>query len=63
MNRGIEQGIGQRKESVIKAMLQKNTCIEDIHDIAGKSIEEIKKNRRIYERRLSSLLFFLKNIW
>ena len=39
LNRGIEQGI----ESVIKTMLQRNMNIEDIHDITGKSIEEIKK--------------------
>ena len=43
LNRGIEQGISQEKESTIKAMLKKNMNIEDIHDITGKSIEEIKK--------------------
>lgn len=39
LNRGIEQGI----DFVIKSMLQKKMNIEDIHDITGKSIEEIKK--------------------
>ena len=43
ISQGFEQGIEQEKESVIKSMLQKNMNIEDIHDITGKSIEEIKK--------------------
>ena len=47
LNRGIDQGISQgierEKESVIKAMLQKNMNTEDICDITGKSIEEIKR--------------------
>ncbi len=43
ISQGIEQGIEQETESVIKAMLQKKMNIEDIHDITGKSIEEIKR--------------------
>ena len=43
ISQGFEQGIEQEKESVIKSMLQKNMNIEDIHDITGKSIVEIKK--------------------
>ena len=40
---GISKGISQEKVSIVKNMLKKNMSIEDISDITGLSIEEIKK--------------------
>ena len=40
---GISKGISQEKVSIAKNMLKKNMSIEDISDITGLSIEEIKK--------------------
>ena len=40
---GIEQGIEQNTKDVILNMLHKNISLEDIRDVTGKSIEEIKK--------------------
>ena len=39
---GIEEGIEQANLNNIKAMLKKNISLEDISEITGKSIEEIK---------------------
>ena len=43
IEQGISQGIEQNTIETIKAMLKKNFSLEDISDITGKSIEEIKK--------------------
>ena len=40
---GINDGISQEKVSIAKNMLKKNMSIEDISEITGLSIEEIKK--------------------
>ena len=40
---GINDGISQEKVSIAKNMLKKNMPIEDISEITGLSIEEIKK--------------------
>ena len=43
IEQGIEQGIKQNTENTIKNMLKKKFSLEDIADITGKSIDEIKK--------------------
>ena len=43
INQGISQGIEQNKVEMIKSMLNKNMSLEDISDITGKTIEEIKE--------------------
>jgi predicted transposase YdaD len=47
ISQGIEQGIERGTEvtlvNTIKSMLKKSFSYEDISDITGKSIEEIKK--------------------
>ena len=40
---GINDGISKEKVSIAKNMLNKNMSIEDISEITGLSIEEIKK--------------------
>ena len=40
---GIQEGIEQNSIDVVKAMLNKKMSYDDISDISGKSIEEIKK--------------------
>ena len=42
VNDGISQGISEEKVNIAKNMLNKNISIEDISDITGLSIEEIK---------------------
>ena len=42
INDGISKGVSQEKVSIAKNMLKKNMSIEDISDITGLSIEEIK---------------------
>ena len=43
MEKGKEEGIEEEKIEVAKKMLDKNMSIEDISDITGLSIDEIKK--------------------
>ena len=40
---GLEEGIEQKSREMIKAMLKKKMIYEDIRDISGKSINEIKE--------------------
>ena len=40
---GREEGREQEKTSIIKSMLKKNMKYEDISDVSGKSIDEIKE--------------------
>ncbi len=42
VNDGISQGISEEKVNIAKNMLKKNVSMEDISDITGLSIEEIK---------------------
>ena len=42
VNDGISQGISEEKVNIAKNMLRKNVSMEDISDITGLSIEEIK---------------------
>ena len=42
VNDGISQGISEEKVNIAKNMLKKNMSMEDISDITGLSIEEIK---------------------
>ena len=42
INDGISKGVSQEKVNIAKNMLNKNMSIEDISDITGLSIEEIK---------------------
>ncbi len=42
VNYGISQGISEEKVNIAKNMLKKNVSMEDISDITGLSIEEIK---------------------
>ena len=44
---GIEQGIEQNKNETIIAMLKKNISLEDIKDITGKSLKEIKEIEKL----------------
>ena len=43
INDGISKGVSKEKVNIAKNMLNKNISIEDISDITGLSIEEIKK--------------------
>ncbi len=43
MEKGIEKGIEKGKIEIIKKMLTKKIPIEEIHEMTGISIEEIKK--------------------
>ena len=42
INDGISKGVSKEKVNIAKNMLNKNMPIEDISDITGLSIEEIK---------------------
>ena len=43
MEQGISQGVEQNKIETIKALLKKKISYQDIEEITGKSVEEIKK--------------------
>ena len=58
LNDGISKGINQNTTKIIKSMLMENTDYEFISKVTGKSIEEIKENRKIYER-LTYFFYFI----
>ena len=43
INQGTRQGIEENQKNIVKKMKEKNYSIEDIKEITGLSIEEIKK--------------------
>ena len=43
IEQGIERGIERKTIDVILSMIEKNISLEDISDITGKTIEEIKE--------------------
>ena len=57
---GISKGVSQEKVNIAKNMLNKNMSIEDISEITGQSINEIKGLK--LECILYVFLFFEQNI-
>ena len=43
LEQGIEQGIEQNTIKTVLSLLNKNMSLEDISDITGKTVEEIKE--------------------
>ena len=43
LKQGYEEGIKQNIQEIILSLLKKNMSLEDISDITGKTIDEIKE--------------------